>query len=63
MDRGLYMLKLYNTSISEETTSLNPEFLMTIMEKNEQVESASGDKDKVLNLIKENREVLENLTK
>lgn len=57
------MLKLYNTSISEETTSLNPEFLMTIMEKNEQVESASGDKDKVLNLIKENREVLENLTK
>jgi len=63
LDRGLYILKLHNVSIPEETTSLEPEFLMEIMEINEQIEEASEDKGKTLELLKINRSVLDSLTK
>ncbi|XP_014216876.1 iron-sulfur cluster co-chaperone protein HscB, mitochondrial [Copidosoma floridanum] len=63
LDRGLYMLKLHNVSIPEETTSLEPEFLMEIMENNEQVEEAAEDKEKALELLKKNREILDSLIK
>lgn len=63
LQRGLYMLKLNNVEIPEGTTSLNPGFLMEIMEKNEEVEAASKDADKVLNLVKENRKILEDYSR
>ncbi|EFN60606.1 Co-chaperone protein HscB, mitochondrial [Camponotus floridanus] len=49
-------------SISEETTNLNPEFLMEIMERNEEIENAMEDKDKVFKLAKESKEMLETLS-
>lgn len=63
LDRGLYLLQLNNLTIPEGTTSLNAEFLMEIMEKNEEVEAASGDKEKIIKLIQENTEKLDNLSK
>lgn len=57
------MLKLNGVDIPEGTTSLDPEFLMEIMEKNEEIEEASKDVDKVLGLIKENRETLEDCSR
>lgn len=56
LKRGLYMLQLEGISISEETTNLNPEFLMEIMERNEEIENAMEDKDKVFKLAKESKE-------
>ncbi|XP_020294420.1 iron-sulfur cluster co-chaperone protein HscB, mitochondrial [Pseudomyrmex gracilis] len=63
LKRGLYMLKLKGVSISEETTSLNPEFLMEIMERNEEIENAIKNRDKVLELVKESKEILDTLSK
>ncbi|KAJ8679275.1 hypothetical protein QAD02_015062 [Eretmocerus hayati] len=63
LDRGLYMLELENVSIPEETTNLDPEFLMEIMEKNEEIQEASSDTHKILLLIKENRGILDDLTR
>ena len=57
------MLKLQNVSISEEITSSDPEFLMKIMDENEEVEEASNDKEKVLELLQKNRVKLASLTK
>ncbi|XP_011267499.1 iron-sulfur cluster co-chaperone protein HscB, mitochondrial [Camponotus floridanus] len=62
LKRGLYMLQLEGISISEETTNLNPEFLMEIMERNEEIENAMEDKDKVFKLAKESKEMLETLS-
>ncbi|OXU28621.1 hypothetical protein TSAR_010926 [Trichomalopsis sarcophagae] len=63
LDRGLYMLKLHDVSIPEGTTSLDPEFLMEVMEINEEVEEAFENKEKALMLLQKNRETLAVLTK
>lgn len=63
LKRGLYMLQLKGISIPEGTTNLNPEFLMEIMEHNEEIENAMGDKDKILKLAKESKKVLDTLSK
>lgn len=57
------MLKLHNVFISEETSISNPEFLMEIMEKNEEVEEACESKEKTLELLKKNQATLDSLTK
>lgn len=63
LKRGLYMLRLSGTSIPEAITSLNPQFLMEVMEKNEQIEAAQTDKEKILALWTENRVMLDSLAK
>lgn len=63
LKRGLYMLQLKGVSISEETTSLNSKFLMEIMERNEEIENAIKNRDKVLELVKESKEILDTLSK
>ena len=57
------MLSLKNINLPEGTTSLNSEFLMEIMERNETVEAASKDTDKVIELVRENDEILDDLSK
>lgn len=57
------MLQLKGISIPEATTNLNPEFLMEIMERNEEIENAMEDKDKIIKLAKESKEVLDTLSK
>lgn len=63
LKRGLYILQLKGISIPEGTTNLNPEFLMEIMERNEEVESASNDKEKTIHLMEENKQILQELSK
>lgn len=63
LDRGLYLLSLDNIYISEETSSSDPEFLMEIMEKNEELEESSQSKEKTLELLKKNQTTLNLLTK
>ncbi|KAL6432245.1 hypothetical protein ACFW04_006718 [Cataglyphis niger] len=63
LKRGLYMLQLKGISIPEATINLNPEFLMEIMERNEEIENAMEDKDKIIKLAKESKEVLDTLSK
>lgn len=57
------MLQLKGISIPEGTTSINPEFLMEIMERNEEVESALNDKEKAIRLMEENKVILHKLSK
>lgn len=57
------MLELKGISIPEGTTSLNPEFLIEIMERNEEIENAIEDKNKVLKLAKESKELLNKMSK
>ncbi|XP_076751679.1 iron-sulfur cluster co-chaperone protein HscB-like protein, mitochondrial [Xylocopa sonorina] len=61
LKRGLYMLELNNITISEETDNVNAEFLMEIMEKNEEVDDAADDEEKIKKLAEENRAVLNDL--
>ncbi|XP_012277071.1 iron-sulfur cluster co-chaperone protein HscB, mitochondrial [Orussus abietinus] len=63
VDRGLYILQQYESSIPEGTTNLDSEFLMEIMEKNEEIEAVSNDKEKVFKLLEENRITLDVLTR
>ncbi|XP_008560840.1 iron-sulfur cluster co-chaperone protein HscB [Microplitis demolitor] len=63
LDRGMYLLKLNNLSTPEGTTDLDPVFLMEIMERNEAIEEAGADKDKIDKLSKENHEILTTLSK
>lgn len=63
LKRGMYMLQLKGISIPEGTTSLNPEFLIEIMERNEEVENAIEDKDKILKLAKESKDLLDTMSK
>ncbi|KYN01877.1 PREDICTED: iron-sulfur cluster co-chaperone protein HscB, mitochondrial [Cyphomyrmex costatus] len=63
LKRGLYLLQLKGISIPEGTTSLNPEFLIEIMERNEEIENAIENKDKVLKLTKESKELLNKMSK
>lgn len=57
------MLQLKGISIPEGTTSLNPEFFIKIMERNEEIENATEDKDKILKLAKESKELLDTMSK
>lgn len=63
LKRGLYMLKLNDITISEETDNMNAEFLMEIMEKNEEIEDVGDDVKKIKKLVQENEIMLNNLTK
>uniref|UniRef100_A0A023EK85 Putative cpij000747 co-chaperone protein hscb mitochondrial n=1 Tax=Aedes albopictus TaxID=7160 RepID=A0A023EK85_AEDAL len=45
LTRGRYILKRNGVQISEENTSVDPEFLMDMMDKNEAVEEASNYDD------------------
>lgn len=63
LKRGLYMLQLKGISIPEGTTNLNPEFLMEIMERNEEIDSAMSNRDTILKLAKESKELLDTLSK
>ncbi|XP_014230543.1 iron-sulfur cluster co-chaperone protein HscB, mitochondrial [Trichogramma pretiosum] len=63
MTRGFYMLKLQGITLSDETNSSDPEFLMEVMEKNEEIEEASKDKDEVFKFLEENRAKILSLTK
>ncbi|KAK0078341.1 hypothetical protein PV325_002663 [Microctonus aethiopoides] len=63
LKRGIYLLELNNITISEGTTSLEPEFLMEIMERNEEVEEATDNKDKLLTLTAETNKILTELSK
>lgn len=56
------MLQLKGISIPEGTTSLNAEFLMEIMERNEEIDNAADDRDKVLKLTRESKELLDKLS-
>ncbi|XP_076667986.1 iron-sulfur cluster co-chaperone protein HscB-like protein, mitochondrial isoform X2 [Andrena cerasifolii] len=62
LKRGLYMLKLNGVTIPDETDNVNAEFLMEIMEKNEEVEDAMTDTGKIKKLVQENEAVLKNLS-
>ncbi|XP_047118201.1 iron-sulfur cluster co-chaperone protein HscB [Schistocerca piceifrons] len=62
LSRGLYMLQLQGSEISESTQHSDPEFLMEIMELNESVEMASSAAE--LNVIEEqNKETLQQLSR
>ncbi|XP_068623778.1 iron-sulfur cluster co-chaperone protein HscB [Battus philenor] len=61
LSRGIYMLKLRGIEISENT-EIDQEFLMTIMEKNEEVENADTEEE-IMKLNKENKEHIKNLQK
>ncbi|XP_029040755.2 iron-sulfur cluster co-chaperone protein HscB isoform X1 [Osmia bicornis bicornis] len=63
LKRGLYMLKLNNVMISEETDNVNAVFLMEIMEKNEEIDEAENNEEKIKKLVEENERILSNLTK
>lgn len=63
LKRGLYILKLNGITISEETDNVNAEFLMEIMEKNEEIEDAANDEEKIKKLVQDNEIVLNNLAK
>lgn len=56
------MLKLYGVTVPDETDSANAEFLMEIMEKNEEVEDAMTDIGKIKKLVQENDAVLKSLS-
>lgn len=49
IDRGEYLLQQQGISIPEDNSTLDKEFLMEMMEKNEEVEEAT--KDNILELL------------
>ncbi|XP_006615455.2 iron-sulfur cluster co-chaperone protein HscB [Apis dorsata] len=61
LKRGLYMLELNGITISEGTDNVNAEFLMEIMEKNEEIEDAANNEEKIKKLIQENETILNTL--
>lgn len=62
LQRGLYMLELNNVTISEDTDDKDPEFLMEIMERNEEIENALSDHTKIKKLAKENDQILNSMS-
>lgn len=55
------MLELNGITISEGTDNVNAEFLMEIMEKNEEIEDAANNEEKIKKLIQENETILNTL--
>lgn len=62
LTRGNYMLQLSGKEIPEETEVKDQEFLMMIMEKNEEVENAETEEE-IMKLNKENKELMNQLQK
>ncbi|XP_076244931.1 iron-sulfur cluster co-chaperone protein HscB-like protein, mitochondrial [Calliopsis andreniformis] len=62
LKRGLYMLKLNGITISEETDNMNAEFLMEIMEKNEEIDDALNDVAKIKKIMQENETMLNDMS-
>ncbi|XP_017788355.1 PREDICTED: iron-sulfur cluster co-chaperone protein HscB, mitochondrial [Habropoda laboriosa] len=62
LKRGLYMLKLNGITISEGTDNVDPEFLMELMEKNEEIDDAEDNEEKINKLVQDNQSVLNKLT-
>lgn len=54
IQRAEYLLKLHQVEIPEGNTAMNTEFLLKMMERNEQVDEAES-KDELLNLLHEVR--------
>lgn len=50
MSRGQYLLEIHGDPIEESNTSVDPSFLMEIMEFNEDIAEASSNKDAVIKL-------------
>lgn len=55
------MLELNGITISEGTDNMNAEFLMEIMEKNEEIEDAANNEEKIKKLVQENEIILNSL--
>ena len=62
LSRGIYLLELNESTIDEGNVQNNREFLMSIMELNEEVESAA-DQDTLNMIAKNNKIKMEQLTK
>ncbi|XP_030023661.2 iron-sulfur cluster co-chaperone protein HscB [Manduca sexta] len=60
--RGIYMLRLRGKDMPENTELFDQEFLMKIMEKNEEVESAETEEE-IMKLNKENKAMIKDLQK
>lgn len=56
------MLKLNGITISEGTNNVDKEFLLEIMEKNEEVEDAANNHEKIKKLTLDNESILNGLT-
>ncbi|CAK1590187.1 unnamed protein product [Parnassius mnemosyne] len=61
LSRGIYMLQLRGKEIPENT-ELDQQFLMMIMEKNEEVENAETEEE-IMKLNKENKAIIKDLQK
>ena len=58
LSRGLYVLELHGDPIEESNTSVDPEFLMLMMEVNEELSEHQHDVEILRNLEKQNLECL-----
>ena len=56
LSRGLYLMELHGETIDESNTSVDPEFLMLMMEFNEELSEKQHDISIVRKLQKENTE-------
>lgn len=62
LKRALHLLAIKGEQISEDQKLESPEFLMEIMELNEEVEEADTD-EKLIELNRKNKKQVENLVK
>lgn len=62
LERGLYILSLHNISIEEGSMEVDKEFLMEIMERNEEIENET-DPENLKQFNATNREKLDSLIK
>lgn len=66
IERGQYLLQLHGLQIPQDNSALNKEFLMEMMERNEEVDEADGKKeleDIYERLSQELQDKVDNLTK
>ena len=63
LSRGLYLLELHGDPIDESNTAVDPEFLMLMMEKNEELSEHQHDIAIVRKLQRENAESSEKCIK
>lgn len=62
LERGLYILSLHNISIEEGSTQVDKEFLMEIMDRNEEIENET-DPETLKQFYSSNRKMLDSLIK
>ena len=60
LSRGLYLLELHGEALEEGTVEMDSDFLMEIMDLNEQIAEAN-DKETVIKLGKDNLHMLEKM--